>query len=307
MFSVDLGVGSVVSSAILTSSAAISSISPSSGGTNGGVLLTINGNGFARSASEVQVSIGTSICTIVQTTPGEVQCTVPAQGSNASPALLHVVSNGVDFPNPPSFNYSSGATPSITSISPTTGGSGQALNISGSNFVSGQTSVTIGDTTCAVTTVSATSITCTVGAGPAGNQPLVVSVASVGTSNANTIFIYDLQITSASPAEGSFGGGQTMNIVGDGFNSSSLNVTICGQACRSVSALSNTQLTCVTASAASSPPSQQCTLIVSVGGLSQNTSYTYRANLTATVTSISPMRGGTGGGTLLTITGTNFP
>ncbi|CAF4865646.1 unnamed protein product, partial [Rotaria socialis] len=36
-------------------------------------------------------------------------------------------------------------------------------------------------------------------------------------------------------------------------------------------------------------------------------SYIYQANLTATITSISPTRGGTGGGTTLTITGTNFP
>lgn len=307
MFSIHLGVGSVVSSPILTSSAVISSISPTSGGTNGGVLLTINGNGFGPTASDVQINIGTSVCTIVQVTPGQVQCTVPPQGSNASPALLRVVSNGVTFPNPPSFTYNSGATPSITSINPTTGGSGQTVTISGSNFVNGQTTVTIGGTTCAIATVSASTITCTVGVGPAGNQPVVVSVATVGTSNANTVFVYNLLITSTSPAAGSFGGGQTVTIAGDGFNSSSLSVTICGQACRSVSAVSNTQLTCVTPSAVSSSPSQQCTLTVSAGGLSQNTVFTYQANLTATVTSISPARGGTGGGTLLTITGTNFP
>ena len=188
VFSIHLGVGSVVSSPILTSSAFISSISPTSGGTNGGVRLTINGNGFSSSASDVQVNIGSGVCTIVQATPGQVQCIVPAQGSNTSPAALRVVSNGVIFPNPPSFAYNSGATPSITSISPTTGGSGQALTISGSNFVSGQTTVTIGGTTCAITSVSASSITCTVGAGPAGSQPVMVSVASVGTSNTNTVF-----------------------------------------------------------------------------------------------------------------------
>jgi hypothetical protein len=35
--------------------------------------------------------------------------------------------------------------------------------------------------------------------------------------------------------------------------------------------------------------------------------YVYGANLTATVTAVSPTRGGTGGGTTLTVTGTNFP
>ena len=211
------------------------------------------------------------------------------------------------FPNPPSFIYNSTETPTITSISPTDGVSGQILTISGSNFIIGQTSVTIGDSTCAIVTVSSSSITCTVGADPAGNQPVLVSVATLGTSNANILFTYNLQLTSALPAEGGFGGGQTVTIVGDGFNSSSTTVTICGQACRSVTTESNTQLTCVTPSAVSSPPSQQCNLTVSVGGLSQTAVFTYRANLTATVTSISPRRGGTGGGTLLNITGTNFP
>ena len=307
MFSVHLGVGSVVSTLILTSSADISSISPTSGGTNGGVVLTINGNGFAHLANDIQVSIGTSVCAIVQSTPGQVQCTVPAQGSNASPALVRVVSNGVVFPTPYSFTYNSGATPTITSISPAAGVSGQTVNISGSNFINGQTSVTIGGTICAIGMITATSITCTVGAGQAGSQPVVVLVATVGTSNANILFTYNLQITSALPAEGGFGGGQTVTIVGDGFNSSSTTVTICGQACQSVTTVSNTQLTCVTPSASSSPPSQQCTLTVSVGVLTQTAVFTYRANLTANVTSISPTRGGTGGGTTLTIAGMNFP
>ena len=307
MFSLDLDVGSVVSTPILTSSADISSIAPTSGGTNGGVVLTINGNGFAHLSNDIQVNIGTSVCAIVQTTPGQVQCTVPAQGSNASPALLHVVSNGVVFPNPLNFTYSSGTTPTITSISPTAGVSGQAVNISGSNFIIGQTSVTIGGTICAMGMVTATSITCTVDAGQAGSQPVVVLVATVGTSNANILFTYNLQISSTLPAEGGFGGGQTVTIVGNGFNSSSTTATICGLACQSVTTVSNTQLTCVTPSAVSSVPSQQCNLTVSVGVLSQTAVFTYLTNLTANVTSISPLRGGTGGGTLLNITGTNFP
>ncbi|CAF4979579.1 unnamed protein product, partial [Rotaria socialis] len=91
------------------------------------------------------------------------------------------------------------------------------------------------------------------------------------------------------------------------FNTSSVSVTICNQACQSVSVISNTQLTCVTPSASASSTDRTCSLTVTVGSLSQSVSYIYQANLTATITSISPTRGGTGGGTTLTITGTNFP
>jgi hypothetical protein len=247
------------------------------------------------------------VCSIVQTTPGQVQCRVPAQGSNVSPATIHIVSSGVTFPGSNTFIYSLGSTPTISSVSPTSGTAGQILTISGANFVNGQTSVSIGGTTCAVVSVSSTSVTCTVSSSPAGSQPVVVSVTSTGISNADIQFQYALLVTSAAPSRGGYGGGQIVTVTGDGFNTSSISVTICSQACQSVSVLSNTQLTCSTPSQTISSSDQSCTLIVTVGSLTQSTSYVYQANLTATVASASPTRGGTGGGTTLTITGTGFP
>lgn len=302
-----LGIGNVVSAVNLTSSAAISSVSPTSGSTYGGVLLTINGNGFAKVASNIQVRVGSSTCTIVQTTPGQVKCIVPAQGSNTSPASISVISNSVTFPSSSTFTYSSSVTPTISSISPTSGTAGQTLTISGSNFVNGQTSVTIGGTTCAIVSVSSSSITCTVSSSPAGTQSVIVSVATVGTSNTNIQFQYALQVSSISPTQGSFGGGQLVTVTGDGFNTSGISVTICSQPCQSVSVVSNTQLTCITPSATVASSDQTCSLTVTVGILTQSASYVYRNSLTSTISSISPLRGGTGGGTTLTITGTNFP
>ncbi|CAF3637436.1 unnamed protein product [Rotaria sp. Silwood1] len=301
------GVGTIVSSPILTSVATISNVSPTSGSTYGGVLLTINGNGFANLPNNIQVTIGSSTCSIVQTTPGQVQCIVPTQGSNTSPATIRVISNGVTFPGSFTFTYSSGSTPTITSISPTFGTAGQTLTISGSNFVNGQTTVTIGGASCTIISVSSTSITCTVSSSPAGSQSVIALVSSTGISNSNIQFQYTLQVTSVSPSRGGYGGGQLVTINGDGFNTSSISVKICSQACQSVSIVSNTQLICITPSATVSSTDQSCNLTVTVGSLSQSISYVYQANLTATITSISPTRGGTGGGTTLTITGTNFP
>ncbi|CAF4887253.1 unnamed protein product, partial [Rotaria socialis] len=64
-------VGTIVSSLILISVATISSISPTSGSIYGGVLLTINGNGFAYSSNNIQITVGSTNCPIVQTTPGQ--------------------------------------------------------------------------------------------------------------------------------------------------------------------------------------------------------------------------------------------
>ena len=287
--------------------ATISSISPTSGSTYGDVLLTITGNGFGRLANATQVTVGSSMCSIVHATSGQVQCTTPAQGSNPSTAAIRVISNGVTFPGSFTFTYSSVSTPTVTSISPTSGTAGQTLTILGSNFINGQTSVSIGGTTCVINTVSSSSITCTISSSPAGSQSVVVSVLLTGKSNSNIQFQYSLQVNSASPTQGSYGGGQIVTVNGDGFNTSSLSVTICSQACQSVSIVSNTQLTCTTPSVTYSSNDQPCNLVVAVGNLSQSVSYIYQSNLTATITSISPTRGGTGGGTTLTISGTNFP
>ncbi|CAF0745209.1 unnamed protein product [Adineta steineri] len=301
------GIGKTVSSASLISSATIANVAPTSGSMYGGVPITITGNGFARSASNMQITVGSSPCTIVSTTPGQVQCVVPPKGSNASPATINIVSNGITFPTSNTFTYSAASTPTISSISPSSGTVGQALTISGSNFIAGQTSVTIGGTICTITSVSSTSIVCTVNSSPAGSQPVIVTVSSTGVSASTNQFQYNLQVSIATPARGSFGGGQVVTVTGDGFNTPNISVTVCNTACQSVSVVSNTQLTCVTPAATYQVADKVCSLTVTVGSLSQSASYTYQASLTASVTSVSPARGGTGGGTTLTITGTNFP
>lgn len=299
--------GSVVSSVTLTSVPAISSVLPASGSIYGGAILTITGNGFNNSTSSLQVSVGTGSCSIIQITPGQIQCTVPAQGSSPVTATVRVVSNGVTFPGSFTYTYNTASSPSITSITPTSGTTGQSVVIVGSNFVAGSTTVTVGGVSCAVTSASSTSITCTIGSGPAGNQPVLATVASIGQSNNNIQFQYILQVTNISPSSGSYGGGQLITITGNGFNGSTVSVTICGQPCQPVTVISNTQLTCRTPPATFSSSNTPCSLMVTAGSLSQTSSYVYTASLTATITAINPVRGGTGGGTLLTVTGTNFP
>lgn len=235
------------------------------------------------------------------------QCFLPAQGLNPSTSTITIISSDEILSSSTTFTYDADVTPTIVSISPTTGTSGQQLVISGSNFVINQTDVTIGGVPCLVTDVSSSLITCTIDSSSAGNQSVLVSVTSIGQSNTNIQFQYALQLTNISPSQGSYGGGQSITINGDGFNSTSINVTICGQTCQSLNRLSNTQIICITPATTISSMDTTCNLIVTVDNLSQSTSYTYTTNLTATITSVSPVRGGTGGGTLLTIIGTNFP
>jgi hypothetical protein len=51
-----------------------------------------------------------------------------------------------------------------------------------------------------------------------------------------------------------------------------------------------------------------CDVAVTLNGLTKTLpgSYTYNAALTPTVSNVTPTRGGTGGGTSITVTGTGF-
>jgi hypothetical protein len=50
-----------------------------------------------------------------------------------------------------------------------------------------------------------------------------------------------------------------------------------------------------------------CSLIVTENSVTATSTFAYRSALTPSVSSSSPIRGGTGGGTVLTINGNNFP
>ncbi|CAF3664415.1 unnamed protein product [Rotaria sordida] len=301
------GIGTVQSSTILTSISSISNVSHTNSSIYGGAILTIDGNGFSSSITNVQVMMGSNRCIIILTTPGQIQCIIPAQGSNPSSVTVHITSNGITFSDIFTMTYSSAITPIITSIYPTYGSTGETLTIIGTNFVDGETSILVGGISCTIINMSTTSITCTIGSSPAGNQSVVGYVTSVGQSNSNIQFQYILQVSNVTPSRGSYGGGQTITILGDGFSGSNVIVTICNQTCQSLFIVSNTQMTCITPSATIASSDTTCNLKVTVGSLTQSMSYIYEANLTAVVTSISPIRGGTGGGTLLTILGENFP
>ncbi|CAF3773837.1 unnamed protein product [Rotaria sp. Silwood1] len=152
------------------------------------------------------------------------------------------------------------------------------------------------------------SIICTVGLNlSAGHHAVTVHVDEIGNSNSDIFYTHDLFITSATPSEGGYGGGLSVMILGYGFNGTDVTINICNQSCLSVEIVSNVQLICVTPEVSMVEVNSSCNLTVTVNGISKNTRFTYKANLTAIVTSVSPTRGGTGGGTRITIIGNYFP
>jgi hypothetical protein len=199
--------------------------------------------------------------------------------------------------------------PAVSAVSPSQGpfGGGTAVTITGSDFVTGATVTFNGVAATGVTFVSSTSITATTPAGTQGAAVIEVTNPDTQSGTLSGAFTYlaaPPAITLVNPNTGSSLGGTAVTITGTGFVAGAT-VTFGGTAATAVTFDSATQLTVTTPAhtagavdvVVTNPDAQSVT---STGG------YTYTAAAAPTVTSLSPSSGTTGGGTVVTITGTGF-
>ncbi|KAK0070509.1 fibrocystin-L, partial [Biomphalaria pfeifferi] len=164
----------------------------------------------------------------------------------------------------------------------------------------------IGGVACTnVRDTSATSITCTTGPHNTGVFVVQVFVEQKGFSNMDQTFTYQLASFTLTPLKGSTNGGQLVTLTGSGFLQGKTSVTICGLPCQEVS-LTTSQYICKTAAVNDTPSS--CDVVAAVDKVSQTLAsvYAYDSSLASSVTLVSPSRGGTAGGTLVTISGSGF-
>lgn len=269
----------------------ITSVSPSYGPTAGGVLLTVSGSGFRSSLGTV--TLGGNTCPVTSWNGATILCTLPAgQGANLN---LIVTTSAGDKATNTQFSYSA---PTITSIAPLTGPTvgGTSITVLGNNFgVSGQ--VTLGGTDCPVTSWENTRILCTTPACQGSNVPLVVTVS--GQTGSNTQFSFPPpKISSISPTGDTTAGGATLTVSGSSFGPKGA-VTLDGTNCPVIS-WTDSAITCTVPAG----QGKNLPLVVTAGGQTANTdSFSYYAPV---ITSIAPGEDSTQGGSLLTISGTNF-
>jgi hypothetical protein len=138
--------------------------------------------------------------------------------------------------------------PSITSVSPATGGvaGGSTITITGSGFT-GATAVTIGGVAAtSFTVVNDTTITAVVPSGSAGATNIVVT-GPAGTGTGSGLFTYAVPPTVANvnPSSGTTAGGTSVTITGTGFTGAT-SVTFGGTAATSYTVNSATQITATT-------------------------------------------------------------
>jgi hypothetical protein len=198
--------------------------------------------------------------------------------------------------------------PTVTSISPTSGppAGGTSVSITGTDFTgtTGVGGVRFGATSAASYTVnSATSITAT---SPAGTGTVDVTVTNNTLTSATSAadqftYLAVPTVTSVSPTSGPVAGGTSVTITGTNFTGAT-GVTIGGAAATAITVVNATTITATTPAHVAGTANVAVTTPDGTG--TGSNLYTYVA--APTVGSVSPTSGPTGGGTSVTITGTNF-
>lgn len=280
----------------------ISSISPKSGSTSGGAVVTISGS-FTNGVTGV--TIGGTSASITSSNASSVTVVVPMGTAGAASVAVTNAYGTSTLSN--AFTYATG--PVITSLSPASGApaGGTVVRITGSGL-SDVIQVTFGGTAGTSLTIdSSTSLVVTTPSAPTGTSGTAVNVAASNGPNTSTLtsaFSYNGPVVSSvSPATGSTSGSTAVYINGTNL-STCTGATFGGVAATGVSYDStNTRLNATTPAGTAGHVSVAVSCASSTG-YTLSSAFTYGAP--PTLTSISPSTIWASGGESVTITGTNF-
>ncbi|GCB76094.1 hypothetical protein scyTo_0019088, partial [Scyliorhinus torazame] len=193
----------------------VTSISPSLGSTEGGMILTISGCGFTPNST---VLIGGKTCPLLTESPVEKKCIVPA--APAGICNISLSADGISNTVPFSFTYVDTKFPTISQINPTTSSvaGGSNLTIHGSDFGnrSEGSFVSIGNFECPILRWSTNNITCRLPSLLPGNYRIYLQTPVSNSVNASIEYV--LRVTGVTPRTGSVYGGSKITISGSGFS-----------------------------------------------------------------------------------------
>lgn len=208
----DSAIGSVFTYVILAPR--IQSISPITGYPF--VTVTINGNNFSATASNDIVSFNNVKAVVLSADTNSLKVQVPLPSSYPQAGIpVTVTVNGIAS-NSVQFQYLN-YVPTVTSISPTSGTAGSQVTITGTNFLSDTSKMTVlfNGIKAALVSAGTTKLTVVVPKGTTGN--VMVTVTPYNATATGPVFTYLLapMISSISPTSGQ--AGTTVTITGSNF------------------------------------------------------------------------------------------
>ena len=263
--------------ATITTPVKLRALSHAVGSLAGGMLLTLEGDGFSDSPGDIEVTIGDALCFVRFANASHVTCFTPAAADMAADSIVNAVSlqvRGVAATCVASvgctYEHSRAVTPILAAA---TVDSSDALQWSitltgsfggGSDFPVEDTQILIGRSTACVPTgtVSVDSITCTAPPPPGGTQTITMSTpwgVALGTVDPTatrrqlsvggmrpslpTIQGADFAVTGLFPLATSLAGGAIITISGSDFSTTDTAVHVCGEGCE-VTNVTPTSLSC---------------------------------------------------------------
>ena len=279
----------------------ISAVSPATGGTVGGMAVTITGTALAGAtsvtfggvpATDLVVRGSTSILCVAPALPAstvDVVVTTPYGSVTRTGAYTAVLALG---------------TPTVTAVTPASGSTsgGYGVTITGL-ALAGPTAIFFGAVPAAnVRGGSNTSLTCTVPAQAAGTVSIsFMTYGGLVTLPAAFTYVAPAPtLTAVSPVQGPVAGGATLTLTGTGL-AGATGVLVGGVPATGLRVVTPTSVTCV------SPPgvagTAAVTLTTAGGTASLAAGYRY-VHPAPTITSVTPSHGATTGGTILSLAGT---
>ncbi len=277
------------------------SILPTAGPWRGGTPVTITGTGFTDATGVTFGNAGQSpaaATNVVVENDETITANAPMHAAGAVDVIVAVPGATGSFVN--GYTYE-GST--VTGMSPTTGqtSGGQPVSFTGTGLTGA--SVSFGGISVGANAGSTdTHLVVTTPAHAAGNVAVIVSTPGTDTTvPGGFTYVAAPTITTLSPASGRLSGGTTVTITGTGLTGTS-GVRFAGISATNVTVVNDTTVTAVTPAHAAGVVDVD---LLTPGGLGVKASgFTYAP--APTVTLVSPGSGGVGGGTSVTITGTNL-
>jgi len=283
----------------------VTGISPVTGSTDGGTIVTITGTNLlgAAAGGANGVTFGGAAATGVSVVSGtSITATTSAHAAGAVNVVV-TTPNGTVTGTTGAFTYVD--PPAFGSIAPPTGptGGGTVVTITGTNLI-GATAVTFdGIAATGISVVSGTSITATTpGHATAGLVNVIVTTPN-GTATGTGAYTYVAlpTVTSIAPPTGPTVGGTGVTITGTDLIGAT-SVTFDGIAATGISVVSGTSITATTPGHVAGAVN---VVVTTPNGTATGTgAYTYVG--IPTFGSVAPPTGSTVGGTGVTITGTNL-